>query len=284
MSSRLLSKQLCLALVVAGSLSTGTASAQEMRIYTRLFDETAAEHASTGSRKPAPVVARTLSLFHAAKVYDYIDTLGEVIIYEPGRRQFTILNTKRSLVTSIHFDELTHLTKLGLDETEKYLQELEQSNNADSVEAASALRFQLNPRFRTQFDQTSMRLKMTGEFIEYEVRGVTVESERTLEAYLNYADWTKRLNYVLHPNAMFPAPRLALNQAMREYRVFPVQVDLVSNIEARSHLRAEHEIQWKLTPSDRTWIAQWETLLNSENTKKVSFRQYQQAVLVSQNR
>ncbi|MGH7199902.1 MAG: hypothetical protein ACREJB_04815, partial [Planctomycetaceae bacterium] len=65
-------------------LSAVPLAAQEFRIYTRVYD------ASTTGEEPA-VVTRSLSLFHAGKVYDYIDTLGEVTVFEPAQDRVHIL-------------------------------------------------------------------------------------------------------------------------------------------------------------------------------------------------
>ncbi len=59
--------------------------AQELRIYTRIHDLSTA----AGQKFPDQC---SLMLFHAGKVYDYIEPAQEVTVFEPALRRFTILN------------------------------------------------------------------------------------------------------------------------------------------------------------------------------------------------
>src|SRR5690606_5890737 len=103
------------------------------------------------------------------------------------------------------------------------------------------------------------------------------------EVYLHYADWMARLNYVLHPHALYPEPRLKLNEVLRAHGKLPVEVELKSSIGLPIHLRAEHQIHWKLDATDRSLIHEWESLLKSSNTRQVTFQEYQRSLLVSKN-
>ena len=86
---------------------------------------------------------------------------------------------------------------------------------------------------------------------------------------------------MLHPQSLFPSPRLALNDALRQEMVMPVEVRLSIAGKNPIQLRAEHKIHWKLDEKDRRFIQLWETQLKDRNTRRVSFREYQQAMLVS---
>jgi hypothetical protein len=54
------------------------AAAQDMRVYTTV-------RAVGENRQDSPILAESLTLFHAGKTYDYMENVGEVIIYEPAR-------------------------------------------------------------------------------------------------------------------------------------------------------------------------------------------------------
>jgi hypothetical protein len=45
------------------------------------------------------------------------------------------------------------------------------------------------------------------------------------------------------------------------------------------HLKAEHRYVWDLQQSDRTLINKWERLLDSDQIRWLSFREYQHTLL-----
>lgn len=256
------------------------ATAQDFRIYTRVYDAGSAENV-----RPA-VIGSSLSLFHAGKVYDHVENEqeSEVIIFEPAHQRFTILSTSRSLATTVHFDEIKRKLKLAQNVTHDHIQGLLQQQPPVSAETIEKLKFPLEPTFETQVAKTGNSLVCSSKYLTYQVRCADVEESQTAQVYLNYADWMARLNYVLHPHALYPEPRLALNRVLRSQGKIPTQVELQSNIGMPIHLRAEHQIHWKLDVTDRSLIHEWETLLKSESTRHVTFQEYQRALLVSQSR
>ena len=87
----------------------------------------------------------------------------------------------------------------------------------------------------------------------------------------------------MHPQALYPESRLALNEHLRAHRQMPMQVELESSIGMPIHLRAEHQIHWKLDATDRSLIHEWESLLKSDTTRQVTFQEYQRTLLISHN-
>lgn len=267
-----------LTLLLAGLLSVRVAEAQEFRIYTRVYDAGAAENV-----RPT-VVGSSLSLFHAGKVYDHVENQNEseVIIFEPAHQRFTIFSTSRSLATTVHFDEIKRKLKLARNVTEERLQALVTQNPPAAEETISKVQFPIEPAFQTTHEPSGKSLRCESRHLTYKVLLAEVEEPKTADVYLTYADWTARLNYVLHPHALYPEPRLALNGILRTTGKMPVEVELLSNIGMPIHLRAEHQIHWKLDATDRSLIHEWESLLKSSQTRHVTFQEYQRSVLVSQ--
>lgn len=251
--------------------------AQDFRIYTKVYDAGAAQNV-----RPS-VIGNSLSLFHAGKVYDHVESQheSEVIIFEPAQKQFTILSTSRSLATTVHFDEINHKLKVARGITEKHLETLITQNPPVAEETLEKVQFPIDPSFTTTHDPSGMSLRCESNHLTYRVRLADVEEPKTSEVYLNYADWIARLNYVLHPHALYPEPRLALNGVLRSTGKMPVEVELISGIGMPIHLRAEHQIHWKLDATDRGLIHEWESLLKSSQTRHVTFQEYQRSVLVS---
>ena len=245
--------------------AAGSANAEDMSVYTTV------SRVDKDNGTPV-VVARSLTLFHAGKVYDYMEDIGEVVILEPIHNRFVILNSN-FLAARVDFGELRQYLHVGEHEAELYLQELATSNDRESRRAAAALEFQLAPEFEESYEPTLQRLSLMSNTMSYEVRTARVEKPHLVQQYLTYADWAQRLNYVLHPHATFPAPRLELNESLRQKGLVPTRVDLVTRAGWRTlHLRAEHQIQLGTGHSeDKALIHKWEQLLDSEQIRWVTF-------------
>ncbi len=254
------------------------AAAQEFRVYTRIHDESQTAGSGEAATAP-PVVSRSLTLFHAGRVYDYIDGLGEVILFEPAHHRFTILSTRHVLATEVSFDEIRQMLKLARTETESHLASLQSSRNEEALAVIGPLRFQLDPQFQEKWDEAGNSVSLSGPYLSYSARTAPASDKGLATAYLDYADWTCRLNYVLHPGRLMPAPRLMLNQALREKDRLPVEVTLTAEVDQPMKYRAEHRLHWELDAKDRSLIHHWETLLKSDTLRKVTFREYQHEIL-----
>ncbi|MGE3315007.1 MAG: hypothetical protein AB7O26_07800 [Planctomycetaceae bacterium] len=261
------------AVLLTGLVSVpNVASAQNFRVYTTLYDQ----HA--GQSIP---VARSLSLFHGGKTYDFIQEVGEVIVFEPAVRGFTLLNLKQMTATTVMFEELNGQLKVARDTLQDHLKNFPKPNDPAAIKLRNQLEFQIAPRFEEVSDKKG-QLTLKSENMTYNVRLAHVETPGTVDAYLQYADWTCRLNYVLYPGPLFPEPRLALNAALRKANAIPTEVELVADVETRIHRRAEHQINMDLDEKDRDLIYQWDQQLKNKRLKKVTFTEYQRALLVSQ--
>ena len=152
-----------------------------------------------------------------------------------------------------------------------------------SRKAAQAIRFQLAPTFEEKYDVQRKRLTLQSPFLRYDVEYAEPESPRIADEYLRYADWMARLNYVLHPRALFPEVRLVLDRSLRRLEAIPTAVELQAAVGGGVHLRAQHQIHWRLNAKDRSLIHRWETMLRSKQTRQVTFREYQRLLVASQS-
>ena len=259
------------------TLSVSNLPAQELRVYTTIRD-------LAGQKGPinpdqAPVGVRSLMLFHAGKVYDYIEPAREVTVFEPAHKRFTVLNGRRQLCTELTQDEIRQFLGLAEEEACKRMESLAEEISPASRKALEFLRFQFQPDFATEFDAAKFHLKMTGDNCEYMVDGVQPPSPDVLEQYLHLADWVAQFNSVLHPQSLFPAPRLKLNQELRKRGMLPLTVVLKVNTDPQLHLQAQHKWAWKFEKKDRQMIDEWEKQLRDPNLRTVPFRQFQQEML-----
>lgn len=251
--------------------AAAVAEAQEFRVYTRVFDLNAKLDHPAKVEGP-PIISRSLSLFRAGKVYDYVDSVSEVIIFEPSQRRFSLLNTASESATTLDFEELKQLLKEARFEAERYL-----ATRTDAP-AVDVLQVQLTPEFKESVVADQHLILQHPEW-KYFAKCSSVDSPENLDAFLRYADWIARLNYALHPQALFPEPRLELNARLRRRQWLPMQVELQTSANGGIHLRAEHQMHWELDANDRKLIHRWETLLKSKQTKWISFHEYRQAIL-----
>ncbi|TXT36620.1 MAG: hypothetical protein FD138_921 [Planctomycetota bacterium] len=123
---------------------------------------------------------------------------------------------------------------------------------------------------------------MLSKCVTYEVEGQVSDRPEAVEAYLRYADWACRLNYVLHPQPLFPSVRLELNDQLRRQKLLPTRVTLRAKLDRPLNLKAEHSLAWSLDTLDRQSIHKWESLLRDPALQKVSLPEYQRIALGQQ--
>ena len=268
----------CFALLASVGLSAAkVATAQEIRIYTTIRDVSGTS--STVSSDQGPIVVRSLMLFHAGKVYDYIEPAREVTVYEPAHRRFTVLNPRRQLCSELTHDEIRQFLGLAEDEAQKRLAFVPDESSASARKALEFLRFQFQPDFESSFDNTRQQLKLTADNFEYVVDGFQPETPEVVEKYLQVADWMAQFNSVLHPQSLFPAPRLKLNQELRSRGLLPLAINLKADSDPGLHLQAKHEWTWKFQKTDRQLIDNWDKQLRDPNLRKLPFREFQREML-----
>ena len=254
-------------LLLAFTTTVSLLPAQDVRVYTVVsrVDQPG------GSAKP---VSHSLTLFHAGKVYDYVESLGEVVIFEPVHDRFIILGGNYT-ATEVTFTEINQILHSAETQSLKRVAELQGISDESEQRKAAAIRFQLAPEFEMSVGQSN-ELRLVGEFLEYAVTTADVERPQIAEQYLTYADWTARLNYVLHPQSLFPAARLELNNALRAQQRLPVTVELNLPAAGGAQLRAEHQYSWELQSIDKRHISRWEQLIDSNKIEWLAFQEYRE--------
>ena len=265
-----------LVLAAMAALAGNDANAQQFWVYTRV------SRPIVEADKPVDeVVARSLTLFHAGRVYDWIPTVGEVTVFEPAHKRFVILSSKNMIATRVSFDEIERLISSARDETSNYVDRLLERGGNDAKTLVEPLEFQLAPAFKESFSTESQELKLMSPRFAYVVDCREPEVPEGLDAYLTYADWAARLNYVLHPQSFNPEPRLQLNESLRKIKRIPSKVQLRVEFDKPLRLQAEHQFGWKLRSTDRERIGHWETLFKGDKLEWVTFRDYQKAMLTN---
>lgn len=254
------------------------AQAQQFKVYTRVT-----RPAYDQQVEAEEVLSRSLTLFHAGRVYDLIPSVREVTVFDVPHKRFIVFSADRKIGTKVPFDEVTRMLGTARDETANWTDRLLESRNSKSVRIAEPLKFQLTPKFQDTFNPTTRTLTMTSPRFSYIVDCREAESAELLSAYLNYTDWAARLNYVLYPDTLYPNPRLVLNDQLRKLKRLPSRVQLKIDFEQPLQLQAEHKFSWKLESLDRTQLHHWQKLIDGEEMEWVSFREYHRRVIVQKN-
>jgi hypothetical protein len=115
--------------------------------------------------------------------------------------------------------------------------------------------------------------------LEYHVNCGTTPIPEAVEAYMEFADWTAKLNHVMHPRSLYPAPRMKLNESLRQHKVLPVKVRLRVDFDQPLHLQADHRFAWELEKIDKQSIQHWENKVGDPSLQSLKFRDYQKAIL-----
>lgn len=251
---------------IAYVMNVNTSTAQEFRIRTTVY-----QHQHNLDPK---IVSRSVSIFHAEKVYDHVDGLGEVTIFDPAQNRLIILSESRMIKAIIDFDEIKNLLVVARHQTQEYIHDQIKRQESTGKAIAEQLKFQLDPTFDVQFDESKNQLSLDSQLINYRVQCAASDQKSTAETYLRFADWMARFNYVLHPYTLPPGSRIVLNEELRKRELIPTEVELQTRFEEKLHLRAEHKIRWKLDHKDRGLIHHWETLRKNKDVKSITIQEY----------
>jgi hypothetical protein len=237
------------------------ARSEDFHVSTRIDDLRAAALAGKKEARHPSMLCE--SLFNAGKVYDYNGEGSEVTIFEPAQERFVIIDTAKrtsTVVSFVYIDQRLHQAHaVRSDELQRAPKEM-----------AGYLDFELHPKFTEEFDKKGNLLILDSPFVRYKVKCVAAESPALLKAYLNYADWAARLNYVSCRTSSLPDPRLAVNERLRERGLLPVSVELLVKHEDGTHMKADHKFTWELVSDNRSAILYLDKMATARDIKRLS--------------
>src|SRR5262245_9932777 len=126
------------------------AQAQDFRVYTRIFDARVLE-GGKGKEAAPQLLGRSTSLFHAGKVYDYLDSGHQMTIFEPAHERFVIVDDPRRQMTMISFEEIENVLYQAVKSAEKKIADLYGEDAPAAKKQADLLKFYLAPRFKEKY-------------------------------------------------------------------------------------------------------------------------------------
>jgi hypothetical protein len=205
-------------------------SAQEFRIETKVFVGDAEEPAS-----------QTVTLFEKSAVYEFVDNPEQVIIYRPTTvehpAQFILLDTTTERRTDVDVERVTKL--------------MEKLSGWAAEQKDPLLKFSAKPTFQETFDDASGALTLANEQWTYRVATVEANSRDELDRYRKFTDRYAELTAMLHSSPP-PGPRQALNAALSQHGVVPVEIRRTIGGDEKNVVRAVHLFMWRLSKDDRS--------------------------------
>jgi len=213
---------------------------QEFRVDTELFR----------NQEKEPFL-QTLTIFTDGAVYDFrLTDPVETTVFDARRGHFTLIDEARRARASVTTQELLDFS-LAL--------ESRAAKQKDRLIAFCAV-----PQFETtetpiqRNGQSLVELRLTGKPLTYVAEGQKPQQLEAVKAYRHFADWCARLNATV-PGGLPPGGRLALNQALAEHELLPLEItrttfESATIGEIKVEIKSQHRLNWSLSGEDRKKI------------------------------
>ena len=177
--------QVILVTGILAAVSVPDCAAQGLKISTQVFDAS-----KPNSDRRGQLISSSLTLCHNGRVYDYVASADELVIYDPVLRQFTVLNRTRGLFTVVTFEEIRHHMETRTRKTQEYLAELVARGEPGAEAEADAINAQMQPEFKETWDPMRGGLTLASAWLTYRVETRKWEDQQQVERYLVWRDWT----------------------------------------------------------------------------------------------
>ncbi len=216
-----------------------TAAGEDFRVDTEMFK----------NQDKAPFV-ESLTIFAEGVVYDFCLTEPvEATVFDPRHGRFTLLDEKRKVKASVTTQELLDFS-LALEK--------QAAQEKDRLFAFCAVpQFETTEKDIERNGQTHVELRLAGKPLTYVVLGQRPERKEAVAAYRHFTDWCARLN-ATGPGHLPPGARLALNQALAEHGLLPLEIARTTIEGApfprKLEIKSQHRVNWALSGEDRKKI------------------------------
>ena len=249
-----------ISLSVVATALPWTAAGQDFRVDTELFQNQ--------EKKP---FLQSLTIFADGIVYDFrLTEPAEASVFDPRHGRFTLLDETRKVKAAVTTQELLDFT-LALE--------------PHAAEKKGLIAFCAAPQFETTVNdverngQMHVELRMVGKPLTYVALGERPERHDAVKAYRQFADWYARLNATF-PENLPPGARLALNQAMAERELLPLEILRTTTVGAaiprKWEVKSQHRVNWTLSGEDRKKIDRAADMMAT--FRAVSYVEYQKPV------
>jgi len=245
-------------LVVAVTILSAAAPAQEFRVDTELFE----------NLDKVPFLEQ-LTIFAAdGVVYDFrLTEPQETTVFDPRHGRFTLLDEARRAKAVVTTQELLQFC-LALDS--------HAAQQRDRLFAFCATpQFETTEREIQENGQSLIELRLTGKPLTYVARGQCPQQPEAVKSYRSFTDWCARLNASRFGNLPAGA-RLALNQALAEHELLPLEIVRTippsGPLGKKLEIKSQHRLNWALAGQDRKRIERAGTMIAT--FQEVSYDEY----------
>jgi hypothetical protein len=217
-------------------------------------------HVSNKLTFPEQQPIESTTLFAAGRVYDFLETPQETIVFDKNNDLIIILDPARKMKMQISTGEVS--TQIGR------LREAARGHSRESIRMSAA------PKFTETVDPKSGQLTMDSKWLQYVVSSEAPKNPFAAKQYNEFADWLIQVNALLNP-PMMPFARMKLNEVLKQRQEVPLKIELTIRGEGRKKplvVRSEHRVQWGLSHGDKERIDEVANQLHTFN--QVSFEEY----------
>lgn len=211
--------------------------------------------------KPGDKPVITTTLFASGRVYDFMFSPLETIVFDPAHDLIVILDPNRQVKTEVTTGEIS--TQIGK------LREAARNHKTERIRDLAAA------KFAETVDPKSGKLMLTNRWMSYEVATEPPQDPQAARQYAEFADWLAQLNALLS-SAEPPFPRLALNEVLRQRQELPLEITRKTASEQRRHkelvVHSEHTIIMSLSHEDQKRVQEAHDHMHM--FAKVSFDEY----------
>jgi len=246
----------CLAAVLVGSPTM--APAQEFRVDTELFE----------NQDKEPFLEQ-LTVFAAdGVIYDFrLTEPRETTVFDSRNGRFTLLDESRRAKATVTTQELLQFC-LAL--------ETHAAQDRDRLFAFCATpQFETTEKEIEENGQTLVELRLAAKPLIYIAHGQRPQRPEAVKSYRQFADWCARLN-ATRPGNLPPAARLALNQALAERELLPLEITRTippsGPLGKKLEIKSQHRLNWALAGEDRKKIDRAGTMMAT--FQAVSYDEY----------
>lgn len=145
-------------------------------------------------------VAKGKTLFVDGKVYDYLTNLKEIIVFNPEKSTFYILNTRSREKVIVTMDQI-----------DNYFESLRQWAATHQNEET---RFFAMPQFKIVYNEEDSLYTFQSKLVSYEVATLKPEKTEMLSQYRQFADAYCKLNLMLSPQTKTLFARMNVNETI----------------------------------------------------------------------
>jgi hypothetical protein len=222
-------RSICWLLIAMVCCWAATAQAQDFRVESKVYN----------ADEPEPQ-SHTVTIFHGAKIYDFLDKPNEITVFDPTRSRIILLDVDRQIRTEVKMERLAefigHLKTWAASHTDP------------------KLKFAATPRFAQDSDDTNSVMTFKSDYISYDVKVNRGQEAGVVDSYRQFCDTSAQLNAMVNPGSWPPFPRLAVNESLAKVGVVPEEVKLTlapRRLGAKPTLmRSEHSFRQKLIEAD----------------------------------